>query len=52
MKMCNYLHYSVPNTSYLSSKMGITDMMEHNGSKQIAVLQEGPCRAVLIKHTY
>lgn len=52
MKMCNYLQDSVPNTSYLHSKMGITDMMKYNGSKQIAVLQEGPCRAVLIKHTY
>lgn len=50
--MSNYLQYSVPHTSYLSFKMGFTDMMKYNGSKQIAVLQEGPCRAVLIKHTY
>lgn len=52
MKMCNYLLDPVPNTSYLSSEMGITDMMKYNGFEQIAVVQEGLCRAVLIKSTY
>lgn len=50
--MCNYLLDSVPNASYLSSEMGIADMMKYNGSKQTVVVQEGPCRAVLIKPTY
>lgn len=50
--MCNYLLDPVPNASYLSSETGITDMIKYNSSEGIAVVQEGPCRAVLIKPTY